>query len=92
MLYLVFGNEVSLRHLNFLFSNALFTHFSDVIGFCCYEIHILMMSIEAPWFCIMIGRIFELFSCLDVKITTFELKKITFVVYLIVFSPCMLNL
>jgi hypothetical protein len=45
------------------------------------------MSIEAPWFCIMIGGILELFSCLNVKITTFELEKITFVVYLIVFSP-----
>ncbi len=48
---------------------------------------ILMMSIEAPWFCIMIGGVLELiFSCLDVKITTFELKKITFVVYLFVLS------
>jgi hypothetical protein len=45
------------------------------------------MSIEAPWFCNMIGGVIELiFSCLDVKITTFELKKITFVVYLIVLS------
>jgi hypothetical protein len=40
------------------------------------------MSIQAPWFCIMIG-VFELFLCLSVKITTFELEKITFVVYLI---------
>jgi hypothetical protein len=47
MLYLVFGNEVSLRHLNFLFSNALFTHFYDVIVYHSYEIYILMMSIEA---------------------------------------------
>jgi hypothetical protein len=45
------------------------------------------MSIEAPSFCIMIGGVFELFSCLNVKITTFELEKITFVVNLIVFSP-----
>jgi hypothetical protein len=42
------------------------------------------MSIEAPSFCIMIGGVFELFSCLNVKITTFELEKTTFVVYLIV--------
>ncbi len=48
---------------------------------------ILMMSIEAPWFYIMIGGIFELFSCLNVKITTFELKKTTFGVYLIMLSP-----
>jgi hypothetical protein len=27
MLYLVFGNEVSFKHLKYLFSNALFTHF-----------------------------------------------------------------
>jgi hypothetical protein len=47
MLYLVFGNEVSLRHLKFLFSNALFTHFCDAIAFHSYEIYILMMSIEA---------------------------------------------
>jgi hypothetical protein len=47
---------------------------------------ILMMSIEAPWFCIMIG-VLELFLCLDVKIIIFKLKKITFVVYLIVLSP-----
>jgi hypothetical protein len=26
MSYLFFGNEVNLRHLNFLFSNTLFTH------------------------------------------------------------------
>jgi len=45
-----------------------------------------MMSIEVPWFCIMIEVVFELFSCLNVKITTFELKKITFVVILIMFS------
>jgi hypothetical protein len=92
MLYLVFGNEVNSRHLNFLFSNTLFTHFHGAIAFHSYEIYIFMMSIEGPWFCIMIGGVLELFSCLDVKITTFELKKITFVVYLIVFSPCMLNL
>ncbi len=48
MLYLVFGNEISLRHLTFLFSNALFTHFYDVIAFHFYEFYILMMSIEAP--------------------------------------------
>jgi len=87
MLYLVFGNEVSLRHLIFLFSNTLFIHFYDAIIFHSYEIYILMVSIEAPWFCIMIGRILELFSCLDVKITTFEFEKTTFVVYLIVLSP-----
>jgi hypothetical protein len=33
----------------------------------------------------MIGGILE-FSFLDVKITTFELEKITFVIYLIVLS------
>jgi hypothetical protein len=44
------------------------------------------MSIEVPWFCIMIG-VLELLSCLDVKITTFESKKTTFVVYLILLSP-----
>jgi hypothetical protein len=48
MLYLLFGNEVSLKHLNFLFSNALLTHFYDVIAFHSYEIYILMMLIEAP--------------------------------------------
>jgi len=48
---------------------------------------ILMMSIEASWFCIMIGGVLELFSCLDVKITTFDLEKTTFVVYVIVLSP-----
>jgi hypothetical protein len=46
-----------------------------------------MMTIEAPWFCIMIRGVIELFSCLNVKITTFELEKTTFVVYLIVLSP-----
>ncbi len=46
-----------------------------------------MMSIEASWFCIIIGGFLELFLCLYVKIITFELKKTTFVVYLIVFSP-----
>jgi hypothetical protein len=45
------------------------------------------MSIEAPWFCIMIGRVFELFLCLYVKIAIFELEKTTFVVYLIMLSP-----
>jgi CO dehydrogenase/acetyl-CoA synthase gamma subunit (corrinoid Fe-S protein) len=48
MLYLVFGNEVSLRHLNFKFSNTLFIHFYDTIVFHSYEIYILMPSIEAP--------------------------------------------
>jgi hypothetical protein len=43
-----------------------------------------MMLIEAPSFCIMIGGVLELFSCSNVKITTFELEKTTFVVYLIV--------
>jgi hypothetical protein len=47
---------------------------------------ILMMPIKAPWFCIMIG-VLELFSCLDVKIIIFKLKKAIFVVYLIVLSP-----
>ncbi len=37
MLYLVFRNEVSLRHLNFLFSNTLFTHFYDAITFHSYD-------------------------------------------------------
>jgi hypothetical protein len=37
MLYLVFGNEVSLRHLKFLFSNTLFTHFYDAITFHSYD-------------------------------------------------------
>jgi hypothetical protein len=50
MLYLVFGNEVSLKHLVFKFSNELFTHFYDAIAFHIYEIYILMMSIEASWF------------------------------------------
>jgi hypothetical protein len=50
MLYLVFGNEVCLKHLNLIFSNALFTHFYDGIAFHFYEIYILMMSIEASWF------------------------------------------
>jgi hypothetical protein len=45
-----------------------------------------MMSIEVPWFYIIIG-VFELFSCLNVKITTFKLEKTTFVFYLIVVSP-----
>jgi hypothetical protein len=45
------------------------------------------MSIEDPWFCIMIGGVLELFSCLNLKITTFEPEKTTFVVYLIVLSP-----
>jgi hypothetical protein len=49
MLYLVFGKEVNLIHLNFLFSNALFTHFYDAIAFHSYEIYTLMMSIAAPW-------------------------------------------
>jgi len=80
ILYLVFGNDVSLRLLNFKFSNALFPHFYDVIDSHYYQIYILMMSIEAPWFCIMIGGVLELFSCLNVKITTFQLEKITFVV------------
>ncbi len=57
ILYLIFGNEVSLRHLKFSFSNA----FYDAIAFHSYEIYILMMSIEAPWFYIMIGGVFELF-------------------------------
>jgi hypothetical protein len=39
MLYLVFGNEVSLRHLNFLFSNTLFTHFYDAIAFHSYDVN-----------------------------------------------------
>jgi hypothetical protein len=56
------------------------------IVFHSYEIYIFMMSIKAPWFCIMIGRVFELFSCLDVRITTFKLEKTTFVVWLIVLS------
>jgi hypothetical protein len=46
-----------------------------------------MMSIEAPWFWIMVEIVFELFSCLNVKIIAFELKKTTFVVYLIMLSP-----
>ncbi len=44
------------------------------------------MSIEAPWFCIMIG-VLELFPCSNEKIIIFELENITFVVYLIVLSP-----
>jgi hypothetical protein len=52
-----------------------------------HYLHTFMMSIEVPWFCIMIGGVLELFSCLNVKITTFELEKTTFVVYLIIFSP-----
>jgi hypothetical protein len=87
LLYLVFENEISLRHLNFLFSNTLFTHSYDAIAFHSYEIYIFMMSIEVPWFCIMIGGVLQLFSCLNVKITTFELEKINFVVYLIVLHP-----
>jgi hypothetical protein len=50
MSYLVFGIEVNLRHLNFLFSKALFIHFYNAIDFHSYEIYILMMSIEASWF------------------------------------------
>jgi hypothetical protein len=87
MLYLVFGNEISLRHLNFHFFNTSFTHFYDAMFFHSYEIYILMMLIKALWFCIMIGGVLELFSSLNVKITTFELEKTTFVVYLIVLSP-----
>ncbi len=34
----------------------------------------------------MIKIVFELFSCLNVKITTFQLDKTTFVVYLIMLS------
>jgi len=49
------------------------------------------MSIEAPWFCIMIEGIIDLFSCLNVKIPTFELKKTPFVVYLIAFSLAKIN-
>jgi hypothetical protein len=45
-----------------------------------------MMSIEVPWFCIMIG-VLKFFPCLDEKIPTFELEKITCAVYLIVLSP-----
>jgi len=59
MLYFIFGNEISLTHLNMLFSNVLFTHFYDAIAFHSYEIYILMMSIEAPWFCIMIGGVLD---------------------------------
>jgi hypothetical protein len=33
ILYLVSGNEVSLKHLIFKFSNALFTHFHDALLF-----------------------------------------------------------
>jgi hypothetical protein len=43
--------------------------------FHSYEIYTFMMSIEAPQFYIMIGGVFELFSCLDVKIITFELEQ-----------------
>jgi hypothetical protein len=50
-----------------------------------------MMSIEAPWFCIMIEIVLDLFSCLNVKITTFELENTTFVVYLIMFSLAKVN-
>jgi hypothetical protein len=48
MLYLFFGNEVSLKDLDFLFSNALLTHFYDVIAFHSSEIFILKMLIEVP--------------------------------------------
>jgi hypothetical protein len=34
----------------------------------------------------MIGGVLEFFSCLNVRITTFELEKTTFVVYLIMLS------
>jgi len=34
-----------------------------------------------------VGGVLELFSCLNVKITTFELEKASFMVYLIMFSP-----
>jgi len=61
MLYLVFGNEVRLTDLKVLFSNALFTHFYETIAFHSYEIYILMMSIEAPWFCIMIRGVLSYF-------------------------------
>jgi hypothetical protein len=33
---------------------------------------------EAPWFYIMIKGVFDLFSCLYVKITTFQLDNTTF--------------
>jgi len=46
MLYLVFGNEVSLRHLNFLFSNTLCTHFYDVIDFHSYEVTFLWCQLR----------------------------------------------
>jgi hypothetical protein len=48
---------------------------------------IIMMSIESPWFCIMIGGVLELFLCLNMKITTFELENTIIVVYLIGLSP-----
>ncbi len=79
---MVFGNEISLKHFKNLFSNALLTHFYDAIVFHSYEIYILMMLIEVPWFCTMVRGIFELFSCLNVKIITFELEKTNFVVNL----------
>jgi hypothetical protein len=48
---------------------------------------IITMSIESPWFCIMIGGVLELFLCLNMKITTFELENAIIVVYLIGLSP-----
>ncbi len=44
MSYLVFGNEVNLKHLNFLFSKALFTHFYNAIDFHSYEITFLCVN------------------------------------------------
>jgi hypothetical protein len=39
LLYLVFGNELSLRHFIFKFSNALFSHFYDAIDFHSYDVN-----------------------------------------------------
>ncbi len=50
-----------------------------------------MMSIEAPWFCIMIEGVLDLFSCLNVKIATFKLENTTFLVYLITLLPATIN-
>ncbi len=80
MLYLVFGTKVCITHLNLLFSNALFTHFYDAIVFHSYDVNwssVFLHYDRSSWTTFM----------LRCEITTFKLKKTTFVVYLIVLSP-----
>jgi hypothetical protein len=80
MLYLVFGTKVCITHLNLLFSNALFTHFYDAIVIHSYDVNwssVFLHYDRSSWTTFM----------LRCEITTFKLKKTTFVVYLIVLSP-----